>query len=99
MNPGLKPEADYTRPRDPDPRLGDDPKPEKPGNYSHLGELLAIGWNLAISIGIGVALGYYFDKWLGTRPWGLIGFLLLGIVAGFVNLFRTVVRLDRKDNR
>lgn len=39
-------------------------------------------------IGVGVALGWGFDKWLGTSPWGLIVFLLLGFAAGVVNVLR-----------
>ncbi len=39
-------------------------------------------------IGVGVALGWGFDRWLGTSPWGLIVFLLLGFAAGVVNVLR-----------
>lgn len=36
---------------------------------------------------IGLAMGYYLDKWLGTRPWLTLIFLLVGIVSGFRNIF------------
>lgn len=36
---------------------------------------------------IGLAMGYYLDKWLGTGPWLTLIFLLLGIVSGFRNIF------------
>lgn len=38
---------------------------------------------------VGAALGWLFDHWLGTSPWGLIVFLLLGFMAGILNLLRS----------
>ena len=67
------------------------------GTFRQLGGLLSIGWTFALSIGIGLLLGMGFDRWLGTRPWGMIAFLLLGITSGFVSLFRIVSRLDSGD--
>ncbi|MFQ5691545.1 MAG: AtpZ/AtpI family protein [Nitrospinota bacterium] len=64
-----------------------------------MGDLLSMGWNFALSIGLGLAAGILFDRWLGTRPWGMLAFLLLGIASGFVNLFRIVQRLDRRNDQ
>jgi ATP synthase protein I len=36
------------------------------------------------------------DKWLGTEPWLLVIFLLLGIVAGFRDVYREAQRMQRK---
>lgn len=38
---------------------------------------------------VGVILGYMFDRFLGTSPWGLIVFLLLGFCAGVLNVLRS----------
>jgi ATP synthase protein I len=38
---------------------------------------------------VGFLLGWLFDRWLGTSPWGLIVFLLLGFVAGVLNVMRS----------
>ena len=43
---------------------------------------------LPSSIAVGLFIGYYLDKWLGTDPWLLITFLILGIVSGFYSLLR-----------
>lgn len=37
---------------------------------------------------VGAALGWGFDRVVGTSPWGLIGFLLLGFGAGVLNVVR-----------
>jgi len=39
---------------------------------------------------------YELDKWLGTSPWFTGTFLLLGIVAGFRNLFLTTQKRARR---
>ena len=43
---------------------------------------------LPSSIAVGLLIGYWLDKWLGTDPWLLITFLLLGIFSGFYSLLR-----------
>jgi len=36
---------------------------------------------------IGLGLGYWLDRQLGTRPWLLLVFGAFGVVAGFINLY------------
>jgi ATP synthase protein I len=43
-----------------------------------------------LSTVLGLAGGYWADRWLGTSPLFLLLGLGLGIAAGFVNLFRSV---------
>lgn len=45
------------------------------------------GLELAIAIVVGYFGGRYLDRWLGTGPYLSYVGLLLGIVAGFRNLF------------
>jgi ATP synthase protein I len=37
---------------------------------------------------VGAAIGWVLDRVLGISPWGLIVFLLLGFVAGVMNVVR-----------
>ena len=60
-----------------------------------LGELSTVGLTLVVATVIGLAGGYYLDRWLGTSPWLTLIGLLFGIAAGFVNLFRSVKRAER----
>ena len=53
-----------------------------------LGRGLQIAMELVAALCVGLALGWVFDWALGTRPWGLIGFFLLGVAAGMLNVFR-----------
>jgi F0F1-type ATP synthase assembly protein I len=43
---------------------------------------------------VGFLIGSYLDDWLGTQPLLTVGLLLLGAVAGFVQVFR-LLRADQ----
>jgi ATP synthase protein I len=47
---------------------------------------------IAVATMVGGAIGWQLDRWLGSRPWLAIVFLLLGLAAGFMNLLRAVNR-------
>ena len=64
--------------------------------WKALGELSTVGLTLVLATVIGLAGGYYLDRWLGTSPWLTLIGLVFGIASGFVNLFRTVNRAGRK---
>jgi ATP synthase protein I len=52
---------------------------------------MAIGWVLAVSVVGGTLGGYYADRWLGTSPWLTLLGIVLGMAAGFLNVFRTLL--------
>ena len=54
----------------------------------------SLGIEMAAAVLIGTLIGYWADKWLGTRPWILIIGFVFGAAAGFRNLYRFVARED-----
>jgi len=60
-----------------------------------------IGLELVVAVFVGVAIGWAIDRWFGTKPWGLLVFLFLGIGAGMTNVYRVVrglgMRVGYKD--
>lgn len=73
------------------------PKQGKPsGALELLSTAGTIGLQLVSATFIGLAMGYFLDKWLGTGPWLLVIFLLLGIVAGFRDVYREAKRLQAR---
>ncbi len=44
---------------------------------------------------LGLAGGYWADRWLGTNPWLLLLGLGIGIAAGFTNMFRSLREMER----
>lgn len=51
-----------------------------------------VGIQVVISILIGFAAGLSLDRWLGTEPWFMILFILFGVVAGFLNLYKVAIK-------
>lgn len=49
---------------------------------------LRIGVELVAGVVFGLALGYGIDWWLDTKPWGMIVMVILGAIAGFMNMYR-----------
>jgi ATP synthase protein I len=49
------------------------------------------------AIVVGAVLGYLFDRFVGTAPWGLIVLLLLGFGAGVLNVMRAAGKVAKPD--
>lgn len=68
--------------------------PEEKSLFRQLLKASTVGINLVISTFVGLAIGYFLDRLLGTKPYLLIVFLLLGIISGFRDLFRMASKGD-----
>jgi len=58
-----------------------------------------LGIHMVATTFVGLAIGYYLDKWLETNPWCTLIFLLLGIAAGFKNMFQEVKKIMQADEK
>jgi ATP synthase protein I len=61
------------------------------------GQVGSIGVMLAACILIGAGIGIWLDRWLHTQPWLMLLFLLLGTVAGFYNVVKSLPRTPPQD--
>ncbi len=59
-------------------------------NVSGSGAVAGASYTLVGGILLLGGLGYGFDYWRGTAPWGLLIGLMLGIIVGFYELIKTV---------
>jgi ATP synthase protein I len=63
------------------------------GNAQSRASAMAVGLRLSselvAGVIVGTILGWGFDRLLSTSPWGLIVFMLLGFVAGVINVMRS----------
>ena len=67
--------------------------------FKTLGFLSSVGISMVAATFIGLAMGYYLDKWLGTAPWLTLIFLLFGIISGFRNIFILTQRELKRQQR
>lgn len=61
-----------------------------------LGFLSSLGISMVAASFIGLFIGYYLDKWLGTSPWMTLIWLGFGIASGFRNIFILTKRAMRE---
>ena len=47
----------------------------------------SMGFSIVLATVIGLAAGVFLDRFFETSPWLTLIFLLLGIVAGFRNIY------------
>lgn len=58
------------------------------GDQSGMGQAVKLSSEFIAGVVVGAALGWGVDYLAGTRPFGLIVFLLLGFLAGILNVMR-----------
>lgn len=64
---------------------------------------LGKAWSLAIemvaAVCVSLFIGWWLDRWLGTAPWGLLGFILLGVATAMWSAIRTGMTMQREQLR
>lgn len=77
--------------RTPEPRAGE---PQDRG--AALGQALRLATELIAGVLVGTFIGWWLDWLLGTAPWLLIIFLVLGAAAGILNVIRAAKAMQPK---
>lgn len=65
-------------------------------SVEYLALVSQLGLTMAGSIGLCFAIGYYLDRWLGTKGLLLVVFILLGVAGGGYTCYRQIMGLDEK---
>lgn len=55
----------------------------------------SMGISMVLALVIAIAIGYYLDKWFQTSPVFFLIFMVLGIVAGFRNIYVLMKRAEK----
>jgi ATP synthase protein I len=72
----------------------------KSQKYKHsesMGLAYLMGVHLVSGVIVGLVMGYYLDKYFGTKPWLTLLFLIFGIIAGYRNMFREMKRIQKSE--
>ena len=60
-----------------------------------LGMAFGVAAHMVAGLGVGAAIGYFLDIWLGSSPWMLGLFFFLGAGAGVLNTYRMAMGYHR----
>ena len=74
-------------------------KQKKGDLIRYLGVASTVGINMVVSTFVGFALGYWvIDKYINSYPWFTVILTFLGIVNGFMYLFRIARKGEERNN-
>ncbi|MFH1139256.1 MAG: AtpZ/AtpI family protein [Pseudomonadota bacterium] len=57
-----------------------------------------MGISMVLATVIGLGIGFFLDRYFGTSPWLTLIFLVLGIIAGFNNLYVIMKKVQRMED-
>jgi len=61
--------------------------------FRALALITTMGISVVISVGLGILIGWLLDRWLGTTPWFLLVFTVLGIIAAIKSMYSMAKRV------
>ncbi|MBI4772574.1 MAG: AtpZ/AtpI family protein [Deltaproteobacteria bacterium] len=75
-------------------------KGQRPEYIRLLAMASSMGISIVLATVIGLGVGYYLDNHVfGTSPWLTLIFLILGIIAGFRNIYIIGKRAQERENK
>ena len=64
---------------------------------SFLGNAFKLGTEMVAAVVVGTIIGFILDNWFGTKPWFIIIFFIIGVIAGMLNVIRVAKRMQKED--
>ncbi len=61
---------------------------------SNIGQAFKLSTELVAAVLVGTIIGFILDNWFDTKPWLIIIFFFVGVVAGILNVIRSAKRLQ-----
>ena len=69
----------------------DDKKP----NSSPVGTAFKLSTELVSAVAVGTIIGFILDKTFGTKPWLILIFFFVGVVAGITNVIKSAKNMQK----
>jgi ATP synthase protein I len=62
---------------------------------SSIGSAFKLSTELVSAVVVGTIIGFILDKTFGTKPWLILIFFFVGVVAGIINVFRSAKNMQK----
>ena len=63
-------------------------------NSSSIGAAFKLSTELVAAVAVGTIIGFILDKTFGTKPWFILIFFFVGVVAGITNVIRSAKNMQ-----
>ena len=60
-----------------------------------MGSAFRLGTELVAAAVVGTIIGFILDNWFDTKPWLILLFFFLGVIAGIYNVIRSAKKLQK----
>ena len=67
----------------------------KKDNPSPIGTAFKLSTELVSAVAVGTIIGFILDKTFGTKPWLILIFFFVGVVAGILNVFKSAKNMQK----
>ena len=64
-------------------------------NSSSIGAAFKLSTELVSAVAVGTIIGFILDKTFGTKPWLIIIFFFVGVIAGIINVIRSAKNMQK----
>ena len=61
---------------------------------SSIGTAFKLSTELVSAVAVGTIIGFILDTTFGTKPWLILIFFFVGVVAGIINVFRSAKNMQ-----
>ena len=62
---------------------------------SSLGIALKLSTEMVAAVLVGTIIGFILDSWFDSKPWLIIIFFFVGVIAGMTNVFRSAKNMQK----
>ena len=69
---------------------------QKNQKTSSFGEAFKMSTELVAAVAVGTIIGFILDNWFGTKPWLILIFFFVGVVAGIMNVIKSAKNMQIK---
>ena len=63
---------------------------------SKLGVAFKMSTEMVAAVVVGTIIGFILDNWFGTKPWLILIFFFVGVIAGILNVIRSAKSMQNK---
>ena len=67
-------------------------KNDKP--TSNLGIAFKLSTELVVTVVVGTIIGFILDSWFDTKPWLILIFFFVGMIAGIMNVIKSAKNMQ-----
>ena len=72
-------------------------KDSKQSSSSNIGIAFKLSTEMVAAVVVGTIIGFILDNWFGTKPWLILIFFFVGVVAGILNVIRSAKNMQSKE--